>query len=413
MTSPQDVLINGLTYVENLIRVPKVIDLGDLSGELITTYLTNLPPDGPGLTTGELNSFMGSYNSATNPLPSSYASFTSALINYAASLGKTVDQNEIDFRMLVYYLLWTNSDANTPAIFGLFNISVSGSTDWDIIDPIPSQADLTAQMKAFFTDFLQNYPYSSGSAGTFNDFFEKSSTSLAITAFLQTDSFLNAPTITKPDTPIIPRYDKIYSTLFPNAPAGAFAARLNQFYDEQIAERGFFVPSIALGDWTTAMITEFSRTLDGGPLSPTSLSSSNFDKTLILDRIFVLISSLVGTLQNIAAVQANRLVLLSNWQQAYTNSLSQLHTFLQTDGTFIANQPSGDNNARAYVRGQANDKVNSSLRELLQSNRSIVGDNAKALQSNVNQTNDAVSQQANAAQAILQELTTLLGAIFR
>lgn len=401
MTSPSDVLINGLTYIENLIRVPKAIELTRQTWPRVLDYLT-----AAGFTVGQLSTFFSSYNT-TNKLPSSYSSLYSALQTYGASLGITLSASSFDDVMLYEYIFWTNSDATANGIFD----ASQKSTDWSAISPTPTKADLMSQMKAFFTDLLQYYPYeSSGSAGTYADFFENTSKSLTITAFLVRGSTLNSATNTDPDVLNLAYYDRIYASLFPS---GNFATRLNQFYQDQIAKRGYFVPSLSLGDWATEMLEDYSRTLHGSPLVPTSLDSSNFDKTLILDRIFTLISSLVGTLQNIAAVQANRLVLLSNWQQAYTNSLSQLHTFLQTDGTFIANKTTGDNNARAYVRGQANDKVNASLRELLQSNRSIIGDTAKALQSNVNQTNDAVSQQANAAQAILQELTTLLGAIFR
>ena len=48
----------------------------------------------------------------------------------------------------------------------------------------------------------------------------------------------------------------------------------------------------------------------------------------------------------------------------------------------------------------------------MQSRQALVGDDAKALQSNVNQSNDAVTQQSNLGTAILQELSTLLSEIF-
>lgn len=408
-SSTEQTLINGLTYVENLIRVPKAIEPFYFNWPTVTSYITGTGSSDLGLTSAQADAFFTQYNNASKPLPSTYSAFTSALSSYAASLGKTFSSTTFDDAVLAEYLRWTNSDANTVPIF-----STSGSTDWSIITPTPNKANLTSQMKNFISQFLQNYPYvTGGGAGTMSDFFAKLANEASITALLQTNSTLQLDTQSNVDLPIIPRYDKIYSALFPNAPAGAFAAKLNQFYQEQIATRGFFSPSIALSDWANELIVDFGKSLSANPYAPTSLAGADFHKTLILDRIFTLISSLVGTLQNIAAVQANRLVILSNWQQAYTNNLSQLHTFLQTDGTFIANKSTGNNDARAYVRGQANDKVNASLRELLQSNRSIVGDTAKALQSNVNQTNDAVSQQAQAATAILQELTSLLGAIYR
>ena len=45
--------------------------------------------------------------------------------------------------------------------------------------------------------------------------------------------------------------------------------------------------------------------------------------------------------------------------------------------------------------------------------RSLVEDDAKSVQSQVNQTNDTVTQQSNMATAIIQEFSTILGSLFR
>lgn len=142
------------------------------------------------------------------------------------------------------------------------------------------------------------------------------------------------------------------------------------------------------------------------PVGPTpdasSIATSNFSETAILNRIFDLILRMVSTLQNLAASQANRLTFMSQWQASYTDAMSQVKTFVTGDPTF----------PHATDRDDAN-RLNSGFIQTLQNRQSVVSDNAKTLQSNVNQSNDAVNQQSNLGTAILQELGTLLGTIYK
>lgn len=405
--SHDDTAINGLTYIENLIRVPeKIAGVPTPNWANTTTYLTT----GINMTAAQLNAFFVPYNNSTKLLPETFDGFIAALTAYGATLGKTVNATAVTDAFLTDYMTWTNSDAS-----GVFPSTTS--TDWSLIVPPPSKADLTNQMKAWFAHFIDTYPFQpNGSvASTSNVFFSTASNELTVTAFLQSSPTLVGVTgVSATILGRIPRYQKIYEALFPGAAPGDFATRLNEFYQDQIAEKGYFNPSQALDNWSQDLLEEFGKTLAANPFTPSSLVSANFKKVLVLDRIYAIVADLLGSLQRIAAVQANRLVILSNWQRAYTDSLSQLHTFLQNDGTYLATRPTDVSGAElAFARTQANDKTNATLRELMQSNRAIVSDDAKALQSNVNQTNDAVSQQANAATAIIQELNTLLAAIFR
>ena len=114
---------------------------------------------------------------------------------------------------------------------------------------------------------------------------------------------------------------------------------------------------------------------------------------------------MITSLQNVAAAQAQRLTILSKWQSAYSDAMAQMHTFSQGDGSFLTASSQSDN------RSSVN-QYNSNLLQTMQSRQALVGDDAKALQSNVNQSNDAVTQQSNLGTAILQELSTLLSEIF-
>jgi hypothetical protein len=97
---------------------------------------------------------------------------------------------------------------------------------------------------------------------------------------------------------------------------------------------------------------------------------------------------------------------LTQWQKAYTDALAQVHTFI-SGSVDIGGTSSGDVTARNDLN-----KLNSSLIQTMQNRQSVVSDDAKALQSNVNQSNDAVNQQSNLGTAIIQELGTLLSSIY-
>lgn len=144
------------------------------------------------------------------------------------------------------------------------------------------------------------------------------------------------------------------------------------------------------------------------PVDTSSISSANYTSTIILNRIFSLVLNMITSLQNAAAAQANRLTFMSQWQSAYTDAMSQIHTFTKgSSGAFT-----GNDSASAVHRDDMN-RLNSNFIQTLQNRQSVVSDDAKALQSNVNQSNDAVNQQSNLGTAIIQELGTLLSAIFK
>lgn len=144
------------------------------------------------------------------------------------------------------------------------------------------------------------------------------------------------------------------------------------------------------------------------PPSNTNLSTANFHKTFVLSNIFNLLLNMTTSMQNIAAAQADRLQLYTSWQQTFTDKMAQIKTFMVGGGQFI----SGTDEPASQARQSLN-QLNSNYIQTLQNRQSVVSDQAKALQSNVNQSNDAVSQQSNLGTAIIQEMNTLLGSIFR
>jgi dsDNA-specific endonuclease/ATPase MutS2 len=143
-------------------------------------------------------------------------------------------------------------------------------------------------------------------------------------------------------------------------------------------------------------------------IDETSLAPGNYVRTLILNDIFKLLIRVVTTLQSLATTQAERLTFLTQWQKAYTDLQNQIHTFVQGNGDGIQ----GDNEDASNARSDLN-RLNSTFTQQLQNQQSVVSDDAKALQSNVNQSNDAVNNLSNFTTSIIQELSTILGSIFR
>lgn len=144
-----------------------------------------------------------------------------------------------------------------------------------------------------------------------------------------------------------------------------------------------------------------------GPVDTTSLASGKYTSTNILNRIFDLILEMLGSLQRTATSQAERLNFMTQWQKAYTDVMNQIKVFTKEDNTVSTALKDNDTN-----RGDLN-RLNSQYTETLRNKRSIVSDDSKALQSNVNQSNDAVNQQSSLGSSILQELGTILSSIYR
>ena len=146
----------------------------------------------------------------------------------------------------------------------------------------------------------------------------------------------------------------------------------------------------------------------GIAVDATSLHPGKFVMVNILDRIFRLLTKILESMQRVAINQAQRLSFLTAWQRAYTDQMNQIHAFTSNNG-----DASGISGGSGTEFREALNQANSQFIEIMRSNRSLISDDAKALQSLVNQTNDAVSQQANMATSILQQFSTILGSIYR
>lgn len=134
-------------------------------------------------------------------------------------------------------------------------------------------------------------------------------------------------------------------------------------------------------------------------------------RVLIIDKVFLILVKLIETLQKTAATQSDRLKLYTEWQKAYTAQMDQVPAFTANNNAYNGIITSSADAAKTG-RDDLN-KINATFTEQIRGRRGIVSDDAKALQTNVNQTSDAVNQQTNMATSLLEQLSTILGAIFR
>lgn len=158
----------------------------------------------------------------------------------------------------------------------------------------------------------------------------------------------------------------------------------------------------------------------------TNNSWGNFGKPLLLDRIFKLLVQMINVIQKTAAAQANRLNFLTAWQKAYTDEMNQVHAFVANNGdasnNFTGTEPhinfsnggldSAGNKNATNMRQDLN-TANTTYTQQMQANNQVIANDAKQLQTNVNQSNDAVQSQSDMATSILQQMSTILTSIYQ
>lgn len=246
--------------------------------------------------------------------------------------------------------------------------------------------------------------YTSPSSGNANALLSAMSTSLTTTALLQNQTVAKLQAdvnsmITDPADLL--RYEAIYKALFPRNSLPQFQSFLTTFHDSQVTKNGYFNPSYAFPDFIQSVETTFNASLASNAVRDTFLKPMDADKVLIILNLYKLISTFLNTIQSVAQAQANRLIKLSSWQKAYTYLLAQVPV--------IKSSQISDTTQRSEI----NTGANANYRTNIQTYQSLVADDIKTLQSNVNQSNDAMSQQTNYCTSLIQEMSTLLSAIYR
>jgi hypothetical protein len=420
--------LDSLQYIPNVVSGSDIPITGLPANYYANNNLTSLPlsilpynlasegiaAQTPRMTAEDFDAFLKQYRYANTPgviIP--LKSFT----NYA------------DFQTAWYTFMGSSMTGNSGLYNGLlqefaaaFNIQIDSSGnvtggDWKILTDTPpatppvnfSASNSNNPFIRAFNNFLQNYTYpketeTTGDLGYYKNFLDQWH------QYLSNIALINTPDSSTPSIfQDLSSYEAIYKAYATDPSDEGFKLRLNQFYAEQISTKGYFIPSQSLADWVTEIRNENGNTLMNLEKIGSSLAGNGSEKVIVLNRIILLLISLIKTLQDVGIVQANRLTYLTKYQNVYTGLQTQIPVFLK-DGT----KPIGTSSTEAgQTRNDLNSSFNGILTDNLRSLRGIQEDNAKKLQSNVNATNDAVNQQTDMVSTFIQQMQTLLSTILR
>lgn len=192
-----------------------------------------------------------------------------------------------------------------------------------------------------------------------------------------------------------------------------FAGFLKKIYGDPlsnptaIGSAGYFAPTLFYDKWTEEVLQYYYKNISGSTSLAPSGSNAGSEKTRVLNRIFSLLVLMIEALQKVAAAQSDRLLIYSKWQKAYTDLQNSIKFVTQDDDRFH-----GDLAGNAGKRTDFN-SANTSYTEIIKARKQTIGDDAKNLQTQINQSTDAVNQQASMATSILQELSSILSSLYR
>jgi len=142
----------------------------------------------------------------------------------------------------------------------------------------------------------------------------------------------------------------------------------------------------------------------------TSLAAGKYLEGLTMNRVYILLSMMIQSMQNTAVAQSNRLTILTDWQNAYNSKLDTIHSFLQSNGdSFDLGDTS--NSSTATVRQDLNN-ANANYTTQVQANSNIVADDAKSQQTIINQTQNNINTLSTMATSLVQQFQTILASIY-
>lgn len=277
-----------------------------------------------------------------------------------------------------------------------------------------SDAAQLSMLSAMWQKFSAGYVYqpngaiANGSTTLAQGFFQQLRNFTAVTATITTgfvvkvnnggSGLLTATAATTPS------FKAIYDQYFPGSTTAAFASNFQDFARSMIQSQGFFSASRQYTEYVSFVQQQAN-------VAPAAKATLPTQSVTILNDVFFLIVSMISSIQNITASQANRLSLYTSWQKGYTDLLNQVHIFTASSGDLLRDGgPYGDTKAR---RQDEQGNFNAGVTQQITAYKDSVSEDAKALQSRVNASSDAFNEQANTATAILQEISTILSAIFR
>lgn len=393
-------------FISNL---PNLFIIYDQLGKSVDTMKAGLDQDAG----GAANSTFFIQDVANGFFPNAHETFQGFI--------ETLINNSGNFPGTFSYDANKTSSATFQAFIDYYKAAVGISTaagapntdlgDWEPLRALLSQdpnhvltVDQFAEQNLIqaFNKFITSYSFTSTTTTT--EFLTNWKDFLTVDSSLVTDVAGNGQGIQSKN---ITSFHDLYFQFVPGATEAGFTSTLQNFYKDSVAKDGFFLPSQNLGDWFSLVLT----TKEVNPLlPPRSTQGGNFNKTAIIFELLRLVEGMVGSLQTVAATQANRLSFYSNAQKAYTDLIQKVPVMTQAQIKLALKGPT-DEQINSLVTQISS--INNAYAENLRSYRSIMGDEAKQQQTVVNQTKEAVNQQGDLFTSLLQQLSTILASIYR
>lgn len=348
--------------------------------------------------TANLNGFLNQFD-VNNPLPQDTNSFVQAFVqfyNLASVYGNTNNaQNQVLSDIVNANEAAIETNSNT-----FFGSPTAQNQDVNpLINPIGStimnQPTFNQDMATrSFDDFLKTFNYNGNTAVGSSAFQKQWADYYARVANTRTN------------------YLNLFTAFFANGtlPNGttdfenALAAYITNIMYPPGGSTAAFLPSHNYGDFFNQLEQQYEKAISGsGAPYQTSIDPS-VKGAAILNVIFDLVVKMISTLQIVTAAQSDRLKFLTQWQRSYTELEGQIHSFVKNGPEWI--QYDDDS------RNQLN-QANQTYTQEIQARITVVNDDSKQLQTNVNQSNDNVNQQTSIATSIIQQLTSLLTSIYK
>jgi hypothetical protein len=204
-------------------------------------------------------------------------------------------------------------------------------------------------------------------------------------------------------------------------PGGNFKADLQTFVQQQISSVGYFNPSTSFSAWVQQLLpsnVSNAPTLSASnnyAITGSSLDGNDSDSVMVIGRILALLIQMINTLQKVGIAQAGQLKFNTSFQQAYTALQEQIPTYVLNQAGSNGSQLviSANTTDASNSRNDINAVINGNLSDNLRSLNTLQQDGGKQIQSNINQTNDAVNSQTDMCSTFLQQLNSLLTAIMK
>lgn len=164
------------------------------------------------------------------------------------------------------------------------------------------------------------------------------------------------------------------------------------------------------GAWFTAVKENYIAAINGNGSLALSAMGPSSAKVAIINRIYALIAEMIEVIQKTTAAQADQLKVLSVLQGEMTNMISKAPILTSSSDGELGDSDTDDN--QSTLRDELNSVI-TAWTDTIRAQRDFIKSQAQTQQTNVNNSNDAVNQQASMATALIQQQSTLLSAIYR